>query len=287
MKPLTEFDAQYAEVLSRVILKGRNPQLNERTNSWVMEAGNISFIQRGIPLLTLRDIKPRWACVEAVWFLSGKRDVAWLNKFGFKAWDSFADSDGYVDSATGWQWRHAFEVDQLVAAIDSLKKDPSTRRAILTSWNPEQVWMYKNYNVPCLPTWHFCRINQKLNLTIFQRSCDLWFGLPADIAGAGIILELIARSLGVLPGHVAIHISNAHLYEDAYNPAKEILERAKIRQGGSVPNPRIRSKESLLEPAMKGAEWVVHDLFFRIDEWYSKWTDGPIRGPKLKVGRAQ
>ncbi len=287
MKPLTEFDAQYSEVLSAVMLRGRNPQRNERTDSWVTEMADVTFIQQGVPLLTLRDIKPKWACVEAVWFLSGSREISWLNGFGFKGWDRFADSKGHVISATGWQWRHALGVDQLEYVINELEYDPTSRRAVLSSWNPYQVIQGASLNVPCLPMWHFCVVNAKLNLSIFQRSCDLWFGLPADIAGAGLILEMVADHLDIVAGHVAIHIANAHLYEDAFNPAKEILKRAHDRQGGTVPNPRVRSKDPLLDAAMKGEQWVVHDLFLSIEEWYTKWTDGPIRGPKLKVGRAQ
>lgn len=289
-RPLTEFDNQYVDVVTRVLTSGKNPQRNERTDSWVKETGPIMFSQRGVPLLTLRDIKPRWACVEAVWFLAGRGDIQWLNEFGFKAWDSFADESGMVESATGWQWREAQEVDQLERVLDLLRSDPSSRRAVLSSWDTDLIWNRRNSNVPCLPTWQFCVVNQKLNLTIFQRSCDLWFGLPADILGAGLILEMVSSNLGMTSGTVTIAVANAHLYEDQWEPALEILRRSKDRQSmaaGRVPNPRVRVKPELLVDAMEGQKYVVHELFLIVDEWYSKWADGPIQGPKMKVGKTQ
>lgn len=279
---VTDFDAIYADALRMILDEA--PEKNERTGKRVraMHGAVFQFSPEVIPLMTLRDIKPLWACAEAVWFMGGKCDAAFMEKFGFKVWRKFANERGVVESATGLRWRSIFGVDQLKALVRKLSTDKSDRHGVLMSWDPFRDVNHPGTNVPCLVAWHFHIIGGRLHVSVLQRSGDMYFGVPHDVLGCRVIQELLAAGLDVAPGAISYLVSNAHLYEDQWDAAEEMVARA--FDGGTahkkLPKNMNLHKDDFVR-AMTGDDTLPFELCDRLDKMYEPWP--AITGPKLVV----
>lgn len=283
MRRLSEFDIAYAQCL-HTLLDQPSVQ-NGRTGKRVKAAHGMlfQFAPNIIPLLTLRDIKPLWSCAEAVWFMGGSDDPAFMAKFGFKVWDKFMDKDGRVPSATGWRWRKAFDVDQLKELIKKLSGDPSNRQCVLSSWDPYLDNLMPGKNVPCVDMWHFHILANKLHMSVLQRSGDMYFGVPHDIFGSRIVQELIAAGLGILPGAISYLVSNAHLYEDQWPAAEEMFARAERMTTNNAKTKLMKTnfkltKDDFARAMICDAELPL-EIHKKVMEHYDPWP--AITGPKL------
>ena len=139
--------------------------------------------------------------------------------------------------------------------------------------------------MPCLPTWHFWLEQEddgdlpQLHVSVFQRSCDIWYGLPADIAVISIVQAMLARHLEAEPGGVHLTISNAHLYDTQFDAMGRLLSRLDAAGfGGTSPNHRLALKRDLLPAAMRGEAWVVEDLSALIQPFYDAHKQEDIAG---------
>ena len=233
-----------------------------------------------IPLLTLRDIKPLWTCAEVVWFLSGGLEPEFMEQFGFKVWSKFA-KDGKVMSATGFRWRTGFDgIDQLGALIEKLKADPSNRQGVLLSWDPRRDTLHPGPNAPCVMIWHVHAIQGQLHMSVLQRSADMYFGLPHDILGSRLIQELLAAHLGMQVGGLMYAVSNAHLYEDQWEAAEEMIARVESSSyDPSTCGPDFGVTALDAERALRGDVETVFNLHDKVKALYNPWP--PITGPKL------
>ena len=285
MPTINSFDIDYARALN--IIMAARPDINKRTGKRVRAVHGIVFhgrqTDRGglFPILSLRDIRPLWACAEAVWFLSGSKDPKWMEHFGFKAWSKFTDFDGSVHSATGWRWRNWFGVDQLNALINKLENDVSSRQCVLQSWDPKTDLLNPGPNVPCLVSWHLHTIDNKLNLSVFQRSADMFFGLPHDILGARIIQELIAARLHLHVGSIMYAISNAHLYEDQWEAAEEMMARADGISEYMDPILDLNLLHPDFDRALEGDLTLPMEIAARINRFYDPFPS--IAGPQIAL----
>lgn len=277
MNAKTSFDTHYAFLLKRVLAEQQH--MNMRTKTWVRAIDGAFFRYEGIPLLNLRDINIRWTCAEVVWFMGGLSNVQFMREFGFRNWDPFADGKGVVHSATGYRWRYAHGVDQLRLVIDKLKMDPSDRQAVLVSWLPDPDLRKPGPNAPCLLAWHFHAIAGKLHMTVLQRSADLYFGLPHDIFGSRIVQEMIAAAVDLVPGNVSYAVSNAHLYEDQWDTAKEMVAREDTCDTQMVYPVDMNITPAIAEAAMEGDKDVVLTLVERVKKFYVPFP--PLSGPRL------
>jgi thymidylate synthase len=279
----TEFDHSYAAALRDILDRGHKGT-NGRTGRGVRELHGVTFAERGVPILTLRDINIKWFATEAVWFLSGDPDLRLMHAYGLKSWDPFS-VNGVVPAGTGYRWRRFAQHDQLEWLISELACDETSRQAVLCSWMPtldNNLVGEKPLSVPCVPFWHFCVMAGRLNLTVMQRSADVWFGLPHDVAGAGLIQALLARHLDLRPGSMAWVVGNAHLYEDQLAPARRLLKRYdECRLGGVAPNMAYSPERDLMPDAMLGESWVVTEILHAVDAWYTPRKRPAISGPKL------
>lgn len=283
MKRLTEFDIGYAGALKILLNKGAVS--NTRTGKKVRAAHGMlfQFTPNVIPLLSLRDINPLWACAEAVWFMGGGHNCDFMERFGFKVWRNFSDQNGFVASATGFRWRKAFGVDQIKELIAKLTADPTNRQGVITSWDPHDDNKKPGANVPCVDMWHFHILDNQLHMSVLQRSGDMYFGVPHDVFGSRIVQELIAAGLGVRPGGISYLVSNAHLYEDQWKAAEEMLGRAE-----SMARKQDRTK---MTPGNLGltqddfirsmvCDWELPlEIAKRVKSIYEPWP--AISGPKL------
>lgn len=273
----TQFDTHYSFALKRIMAS--RPYLNKRTGKQVRAIDGVFFRGGDIPILNLRDIRPLWTCAEVAWFMAGGSDVAFMRSFGFKNWDAFADSRGIVRSATGHRWRHAHGVDQLAAVIGKLDKDFSNRQAVLVSWLPEEDLNRPGPNVPCLLAWHFHVVDGRLHCSVMQRSADMYFGLPHDILGARMVQELIAAAVQIEPGNISYMVSNAHLYEDQWDVAAELIAREESCDVYANYPYKMGLSADTAKAAVDGDPLVVTALIQQVKKFYTPFP--PLSGPRL------
>lgn len=285
MNSFSLFDQAYAQALGQIM--DASAHKNERTGKMVKaKAGIALHTPPGFfPLVRLRDIKPLWTCAEVVWFMSGSKDAKWMDDFGFKVWNKFADEAGLVWSATGYRWRHHFDVDQLKEVMAKLRRDPTTRQAVLLSWDPYQDLLNPGPNAPCVMIWHLHVVDGMLHVSVLQRSADMYFGLPHDILGTKLVLELMAAGLGLRSGGISYLVSNAHLYEDQWEAAEEMMYRADMANHGSTEylwdngGWDLRLSADDFARAYAGDRKLVTELHVKLMEHYTPWPT--ISGPKL------
>ena len=215
----------YHDVVREVLDKGTRKE--NRTGVDTLSTFNINYeidLQKGFPLLTTKDISWKNIVVENLWFLSGETHIGLLKKHGCKFWDPWADENGKVPSAYGNFWRRypvhdkdgraAFN-DQVRYVVDELKKNPMSRRMLILAWAPGNA--QTSQLPPChamfvLNVQNDSRNEPVLNLHLTQRSCDVALGLPYNIAGYALLLELFSRFSGIRAGLFAHTLIDAHIY---------------------------------------------------------------------------
>ncbi len=227
---MTAFDALYQDLLQRILEEGVREK-NARTGHEVCAVPGAHFSidleKDGFPLLTLRKIPIKMFVAEQVWFISGaRRPDDFLRDFT-KIWDSFTNPADVVTVAYGYRWRKHFGRDQLGRLVAHLKEDPSSRHGVVVTWDPAQDGLggTKRANVPCPYTFTVNIIGGRLHLHNIVRSNDMVLGFPADVAGFALLQHFLAQKLGVEPGVYSHSISNAHIWDNQYEAARELVTR--------------------------------------------------------------
>lgn len=221
----TFFDEQYMALLRRIFSEGFI-EFNSRTQTEIKALPQRTLVFNlinHIPVVGARKIFPHVAAAELAWTLQGTQDTEFIKKYS-KMWTNFEDEPGKVIPAYGYRWRHHFKRDQLMDAIEALKKDRSNRQIWVTAWDPAQdglnnIGHYKN--VPCPLGFMLNTIGNKLNMMVVIRSSDTVVGLPYDVMMYTFLLCAMAKSIGVPAGKIFFALSHAHIYSAHY----EIVER--------------------------------------------------------------
>ena len=227
---MTKFDTAYQAMLQRIIKEGVK-QVSGRNEHETIAIPGMHFshdIEKdGFPLLTLRKIPIKMFVAEQIWFVSGARKPADFLRDYTKIWDSFTNPADVVTVAYGYRWRKHFGRDQLGALVKLLKKDPSSRHAVVVTWDPSEDGLggTKKANVPCPYSFTVNIIGGRLHFHNIVRSNDMVLGFPADVAGFAFLQCVLAQKLGVVPGIYSHSISNAHVWDNQYDVAKELLKR--------------------------------------------------------------
>ncbi|HMO78709.1 MAG TPA: thymidylate synthase [Candidatus Paceibacterota bacterium] len=227
---MTKFDQIYQNILNDILKKGVR-EFSERTGLECAVLPGIHFSiepeKDGFPLLTLRKIPIKSIIAEQIWFLSGARKPEDFLRNYTKIWDSFTNPGDVVTVAYGYRWRKHFGRDQIKSLITLLKKEPSSRQAVVVTWDPGQdgLGAAKKANVPCPYTFTVNIFGGKLHLHNIVRSNDMMLGFPFDVAGFCLLQYILAQELGVGVGTYSHSISNAHIYENHFSGAKEIISR--------------------------------------------------------------
>ena len=219
---------QYRGLLSSLVHGGKPKE--DRTGTGTRSVfGRIlrHNMSAGFPLLTTKKIYFKHAITEILWILQGRSDLGYLNDNGLSYWDAdYARSgrtDGTLGPVYGVQWRNFGGVDQLKQLIRNIRKDPHSRRHIVTAWNPTDL------DDMALPPCHYgfqIYINDgKMDLMWNQRSADVFLGLPYDFAMYGLLLLMLAKGTGYTPGELIVSLGDCHLYDNHRDQAKEQLSR--------------------------------------------------------------
>jgi thymidylate synthase len=182
----------------------------------------------GFPVLTTKKLHLRSIIIELLWFLRGETNIKWLKDNKVSIWNEWADANGDLGPVYGHQWRHwpksdGGEVDQIAELIDGLRKNPDSRRHIVSAWNPGDVPKMKL--PPCHALFQFYVADGRLSCQLYQRSADIFLGVPFNIASYALLTLMVAQVCGYRPGEFVHTFGDAHLYSNHLEQAKLQLSR--------------------------------------------------------------
>ena len=204
---------------------------NDRTGTGTISVFGYQMrmdLQEGFPLLTTKKIHLKSIIYELLWFLKGDTNVTWLNQHGVTIWDEWADINGNLGPIYGHQWRSwptadGRGIDQITALVNSLKNQPDSRRHIVSAWNVGEI---ENMALPpCHALFQFYVANKKLSCQLYQRSADLFLGVPFNIASYALLTLMLAQVCGLQPGEFIHTFGDAHIYTNHIEQVKTQLER--------------------------------------------------------------
>ncbi len=183
----------------------------------------------GFPLLTTKTVHFKSVAVELLWFVKGLTNVGWLQERGVTIWDEWADEDGELGPVYGKQWRawtgpDGREIDQLAQLIEQIKANPDSRRLVVSAWNPYDVPSMAL--PPCHTLFQFKVLGGRLHLQLYQRSADMFLGVPFNIASYALLLAMVAQAAGLEPGEFVHTFGDAHIYSNHRAQVAEQLSRA-------------------------------------------------------------
>jgi thymidylate synthase len=203
-------------------------------------------LQAGFPLVTTKKVHLKSIIVELLWFLRGDTNVAFLHEHGVSIWDEWADPNGELGPVYGKQWRSwpaadGRAVDQMGELVERLKRDPDSRRHVVSAWNVGEL--ERMALMPCHCLFQFWVGNGRLSCQLYQRSADLFLGVPFNIASYALLTMMIAQVADLEPGELVHTFGDAHLYLDHLDQARLQLGR----EPRPLPHMRIARRPSLFE----------------------------------------
>ena len=237
---------QYLDLLERVLETGVDRGDRTGIGTRAVFGHQMRFdLAGGFPLLTTKKLHIRSIIHELLWFVSGDTNIRYLQENGVSIWDEWADENGDLGPVYGKQWRHwqtydGREIDQLAELVGMIKTNPDSRRLILTAWNPADV--SKMALPPCHCLFQFHVANGCLSCQLYQRSADIFLGVPFNIASYALLTHMIARICGLQVDEFVHVIGDAHLYNNHFDQAREQISR----KPGGLPQLLIhRTPESI------------------------------------------
>ena len=234
---------EYHDLLRLVLEKGKPKE--DRTG-----VGTISYfgaqarfdLSRGFPLLTTKRVHFKSVAYELLWFLRGETNIRYLSEHGVTIWDEWADANGDLGRVYGAQWRDwraadGRSINQLEQLVSQIRKNPDSRRLIVTAWNPGEIG--EMALPPCHAMFQFYIQNGRLSCQLYQRSADLFLGVPFNIASYALMTEMVAAVCGLAPGDFVHTFGDIHIYRNHLEQVHEQLGRTprplpKLRFG-SIP----------------------------------------------------
>ncbi len=185
-------------------------------------------LQQGFPVLTTKKLHLRSIIHELLWFLKGDTNIAYLKENGVSIWDEWADENGDLGPVYGAQWRSwpkpdGGQVDQIANVVESIRTNPNSRRHVVSAWNPALV--DEMALPPCHCLFQFHVAEGRLSCQLYQRSADIFLGVPFNIASYALLTMMIAQVTGLKPGDFVHTLGDAHLYSNHFDQAREQLKR--------------------------------------------------------------
>jgi len=220
---------QYLDLLDHVLKTGTRKADRTGVGTISVFGYQMRFnLEEGFPLMTTKKLHLKSILHELLWFISGDTNIKYLKENGVKIWDDWADNDGNLGPVYGYQWRSwpaedGKKIDQLMNVINSIKKSPDSRRHIVTAWNPGQL--DKMALPPCHLLFQFYVAEGKLSCQLYQRSCDIFLGVPFNIASYALLTLMVAQVAGLRPGEFIHTLGDAHIYLNHMEQVKLQLTR--------------------------------------------------------------
>lgn len=220
---------QYLDLLTRVLAEGVRKEDRTGTGTLSVFGHQMRFdLSEGFPCLTTKKLHLKSIIHELLWFLNGDTNVKYLQDNGVRIWNEWADKNGDLGHVYGYQWRswpdyNGGHIDQITEVVNTIKNNPDSRRIIVSSWNVADL---PNMNLPpCHAFFQFYVADGKLSLQLYQRSADIFLGVPFNIASYALLLLMMAQVTGLEPGDFVHTLGDAHIYTNHLEQVKLQLTR--------------------------------------------------------------
>ena len=220
---------QYLQLLGDVLANGTDRTDRTGTGTRSLFGYQMRFdLAEGFPLLTTKKLHIKSIIYELLWFLRGETNIGYLKEHGVRIWDEWADENGDLGPVYGSQWRSwpapdGRSIDQISNVIDMIRRNPDSRRLIVSAWNPADV--DRMALPPCHCLFQFYVANGKLSCQLYQRSGDVFLGVPFNIASYALLTMMVAQVTGLKPGDFVHSLGDAHLYSNHLEQARLQLSR--------------------------------------------------------------
>jgi len=242
----------YHQLLEQIIQTGVSKEDRTGTGTLSIFGPQLRFdLNEGFPLLTTKKVHFKSVVYELLWFITGSTNVQYLQENGVSIWDEWADAEGELGPVYGKQWRRwqkpdGSTVDQLAEVVDQLRRNPDSRRLLVSAWNVADIPSMAL--PPCHAFFQFYVADNKLSCQLYQRSADVFLGVPFNIASYALLTHMVAQVCGLGVGEFVHTMGDAHLYSNHLEQAKLQLSRE------PRPLPRL-----VLDPAVKNLDDFVYE----------------------------
>ena len=239
---LRPVDTQYEDLLRLVMARGSVKPDRTGTGTRSVFGHQLRYdLQRGFPLITTKRVHFKSVAIELLWFLRGDSNVKWLHEHGVTIWDEWAGPDGDLGPVYGVQWRSwptpdGGHIDQIKQLLDALKSDPHSRRLIVSAWNVAEI--PKMALAPCHALFQFHVADGRLSCQLYQRSADLFLGVPFNIASYALLTHMVAQQSGLDVGEFIWTGGDCHIYDNHVEQVTEQLSR------DAYPFPRLELRRA-------------------------------------------
>ena len=235
---------QYLDLMRHVLDHGHKKEDRTGTGTLSVFGYQMRFnLEDGFPLLTTKKVHLKSIIHELLWFLQGSTNIAYLKENGVSIWDEWADENGNLGPVYGYQWRNwpkpdGTHIDQISQVVEAIKKNPDSRRLIVSAWNVADVDRMKL--PPCHAFFQFYVAKGRLSCQLYQRSADIFLGVPFNIASYALLTMMVAQVCGLKAGDFVHTLGDAHIYLNHLDQVREQLGRAPRSQPTMRINPAVQ-----------------------------------------------
>ncbi|NHC15503.1 thymidylate synthase [Motilibacter deserti] len=257
-------DTQYEDLLASVLAEGSLKPDRTGTGTRSVFARQLRYdLAKGFPLITTKKVHFRSIAYELLWFLRGEGNVKWLQENGVTIWDEWAAEDGSLGPVYGVQWRawptpDGGTVDQIANVLHLLRTDPNSRRMVVSAWNVGEIEHMAL--PPCHALFQFYVADGRLSCQLYQRSADLFLGVPFNIASYALLTHMVAQQSGFEPGELVWTGGDCHIYSNHVEQVREQVTRAPY----AFPRLELRKADSLFDYAYEDMAVVGYESHPRL-----------------------
>jgi thymidylate synthase len=259
LDPASAPDTQYEDLLRLVLASGSKKADRTGTGTRSIFGHQLRYdLAAGFPLVTTKKVHLKSIVYELLWFLRGDSNVGWLRDHGVSIWDEWADADGELGPVYGVQWRSwptpdGTHIDQIAQVLQTLRTDPDSRRIIVSAWNVADL--DKMALAPCHAFFQFHVADGKLSCQLYQRSADLFLGVPFNIASYALLTHMVAQQTELAPGDFIWTGGDCHIYDNHLDQVTEQLSR----DPRPFPTLRLHPAPTLFDYRYEDVEVVGYD----------------------------
>lgn len=216
-------------------------------------------LSKGFPLMTTKKMHLKSIIYELLWFLKGDTNVRYLQDHGVRIWNEWADENGNLGPVYGAQWRNwnGEGIDQIAEVVEKLKKTPNDRRMIVSAWNVGKI--AQMHLPPCHMMFQFYVANNKLSCMLYQRSCDMFLGVPFNIASYALLTMMIAQVCGYDLGEFVHTLGDTHVYHNHFDQVREQLSRTPYALPKMKINPAVKDINNFQYEDFELVDYQCHD----------------------------
>jgi thymidylate synthase len=253
---------QYLELLDHVLKNGTKKSDRTGTGTISVFGYQMRFnLKEGFPLMTTKKLHLKSILHELLWFISGDTNIRYLTDNGVKIWNEWADKDGNLGPVYGYQWRSwptadNRKIDQLSNVINSIKTTPDSRRHIINAWKVGEI--EKMALPPCHILFQFYVADGKLSCQLYQRSCDIFIGVPFNIASYALLTLMVAQATSLKPGEFIHTLGDAHIYLNHIEQVKLQLTRVPYKLPKMTINPDVTDITKFRHEDFALSDYVAH-----------------------------